>query len=224
MPALPPYIPAKDGAYDSWAANFSTLITADPPSYGLTTSDASNIAAAYASWLAAYTLVLSPSTKTAAVVAAKDTARVTSLRIFRPYAQSIANNAGVTPANKTAVGVNPRTSTPIPITAPTTNPVLTSATGMSLQSVVRYRDSIASPSVKSKPYGVIQCQVWGALSATPIADPAALALLGIATKSPFIQNWPAGSGGKTAYLAARWITRKGLVGPWSPIIAVTVMA
>jgi hypothetical protein len=224
MPALPPYIPTKDSAFDAWANNFATLIDANPPLYGLNSTDAAAIEAAYIQWNTAYLLVTSPSTKTRSTVAAKDTARITALATLRPYAQGIANNAGVTPANKTALGLNPRTSTPVPITAPTTNPVLTVTQSMSLQTVIRYRDSIASPSVKSKPYGVIQLQLFGVLSATPITDPTALQLLNVYTKSPLIQTWPAGSGGKTAYVAGRWLTKKGLIGPWSPIISTTVVA
>jgi len=29
MPALPPYMPAKEADFTSWLANFSTLISAD---------------------------------------------------------------------------------------------------------------------------------------------------------------------------------------------------
>ena len=45
MPALPPYIPAQEGQFNTWLNNFSTLISANPPAYGLMTSDAANIAA-----------------------------------------------------------------------------------------------------------------------------------------------------------------------------------
>lgn len=222
MPQLPPYIPVRDGQMNSWLANFSTLITASPATYGLVAGDATAIAAAVAAWTAAYALVTSPSTKTAATVSAKNTQRVNVLATCRPYAQTIANNAGVSSANKTAVGVNPRTSTPTPITTPTTNPVLTITQAMPLQAVVRYRDATASPSVKSKPYGAIACQIYATASATPITNPALLAYNANATKSPLIVMWGSGDVGKQGYYAARWVTRKGLFGPWSPIVNFTI--
>ena len=95
------------------------------------------------------------------------------------------NNPGVSSANKTALGLNPKTSTPQPITAPTTNPLLMLQSCSNVSAYVRYRDSAASVSVKAKPYGVTQCQVFGMTAATPVTDPTTLPLLASPTKSPF---------------------------------------
>jgi hypothetical protein len=222
MPALPPYIPPKDAQLNNWAANFSTLATASPSTYGLVSGDAAAIAAVVATWTAAYALVTSSSTKTAATVSSKNTAKITMLATLRPYSQQISLNAGVTSANKTAIGVNPRTSVPTPITVPTTYPLLTVATALALQHIIRYRDSLASPSVKSKPYGVIAVQLFGNASATAITDPTTLMYLQSAPKSPFLQAWGSGTAGEKAYYAARYVTRKGLLGPWSPIVSFTI--
>jgi hypothetical protein len=222
MPALAPYIPPKDSVLNTWAANFSTLITASPGTYGLVSGDAVAIAAVVATWTAAYALVTSPSTKTPATVSAKNTARTTMLATLRPYAQTIGLNAGVTSGNKIALGINPRTSVPIPITTPTTYPLLTIQAALALQHILRYRDQLASPSVKSKPYGVLQVQLYGMASATVVTDPSTLPFLQAATKSPFLQTWPSGDVGEKAYYAARYVTRKGLVGPWSPIVSFTI--
>lgn len=222
MPALAPYIPPKDADFDAWIENFSSLITAAPATYGLTSGDATAIAGVTTSWSDAYALVTSPSTKTATTVQAKNVARITALNTVRPYAQTIGLNAGVSADNKVALGLNPRTSTPIPITTPTTYPTLTVANALPLQHVLRYRDQMASPSVKAKPYGVIQIQLYGTASVTPITDPSLLALQQVTTKSPLLQAWPSGDTGQKAYYAARWVTRKGLVGPWSPIVSFTI--
>jgi hypothetical protein len=218
MPALPPYIPARNANLLAWATNFSALITAAPATYGLMASDATTIAAQRSALNTAYGLITSPSTKTAATVSAFNTAKINALSVFRPYAQTISINAGVSSANKTALGVNPRTSTPTPITAPTTTPVLTVQSASTAGLITRYRDATASPSVKSKPYGVTQIQIYGEASATVITDPSTLPLIITTTKSP-LQLSLAGTAGKIVYLAARWITRKGLVGPWSPIVS-----
>ena len=144
------------------------------------------------------------------------------LATVRPYAQTISLNAGVSTGNKIALGINPRTSVPVPITAPTTYPVLTVQAALALQHIIRYRDQLASPSVKAKPYGVISCQIYGSPSATVITDPTTLQFLQAATKAPLLQSWPSGDIGQKAYYAARWITRKGLLGPWSPIVSFTI--
>ena len=217
MPVVAPYIPVKNANLLAWALNFSGLITASPGTYGLVSGDAAAISAEYTALAAAYALITSPSTKTAATVSAFNATKVIALALFRPYAQSISLNPGVTSANKTAVGVNPRTSVPTPITAPTTNPVLTVQSASTAGIILRYRDSVASPSVKSKPFGVTAVQVFAIGSATAITDPTLLPYVLNATKSPLTLSLP-GTAGKTCYIAARYITRKGLVGPWSPII------
>lgn len=218
MPALPSYIPARNANFVAWAANFSGLISAAPATYGLTTGDATAITAEYTALNAAYALITSASTKTAATVSAFNTAKITALALFRPYAQAISNNAGVTSANKIAVGVNPKTSVPTPITTPTTTPVLTAQSASTAGIIVRYRDSTASPSVKSKPYGVIGTLIYAKASLTPITDPTLLSFEGTQTKSPFTLSMPA-TAGMVIYMAARWTTKKGLLGPWSPIIS-----
>jgi hypothetical protein len=222
VPALQPYIPPKDADYDGWLTNFSALITTAPGTYGVTSGDATAIAAAQAAWHSAYLLVTSPSTKTATTVAAKDTQRVSSLAAVRPYAQQISLNPGVLTSNKIALGVNPRTSTPLPITTPTTTPNLTLQSSFPQNLILRYRDSMASPSVKAKPYGVLAAQIFGLVSSTPVTDPTLLTFLGPQTKSPWTQAFASGSSGKTVYLAARWQTRTGLVGPFSPIISAVI--
>lgn len=218
MPTLAPYIPPRNANLISWAANFATLIAASPSTYGLMAGDATTISATNTALAAAYALITSPSTKTAATVSAFNTEKVNALAVLRPYAQTISLNAGVASTAKTAVGVNPRTSVPSPISAPTTNPVLTAQSTSTAGTIIRYRDATASPSVKSKPYGVVQVHIYGMASATTVTDPTTLPILVAATKSPLTIALGSANAGKTAYFAARWITKKGLLGPWSPII------
>ena len=147
----------------------------------------------------------SPTTKTKTTVAAKNVARTNVLNVVRPYAQQIALNQGVTSGNKVALGLNPRTSGPSPITPPASNPILSVQSGSSLALIMRFRDSAASPSVKSKPYGVLACRIFGMQSATPVTDPTLLPFLADATKLPFTQTFGGGDGGKQWYFAARLV-------------------
>lgn len=222
MPAVAPYIPSRDANLNNWLANFSTLVAASPATYGLVSGDATIITAAVAAWTASYTLVTSPATKTAETVSAKNTQKVDVLATVRPYAQTIANNAGVSSASKIALGLNPKTSPPVPITQPTTAPTMTAQSTSTAGTIIRYRDSTASPSVKSKPYGVVQMQLFALASVTTVTDPTTLLLQGVYTKSPLTAVMGSGAAGKTVYFASRWVTRKGLVGPWSSIISYVV--
>lgn len=226
MPALPSYIPPRDADLNNWANNFATLITASPGTYGLVSGDAVAIAAVVASWNAAYAIAINPPTRTPVAVSNKNAARVTMLATLRPYAQQVANNAGVSTGNKTALGLNPRTSTPTPITAPTTAPTIAILSAPPLQHILTFRDSTSSPSVKAKPYGVTGMQLVANTTGLPTVSggdgPDALPTQAILTKSPFTVTWGSGDIGKTATYVGRWITRKGLVGPWSTVATYTI--
>lgn len=224
MGALAPYIPDRDADFSNWLTNFSTLLTTSPATYGLSSGDATAVDTVTDAWVVAYAAAINPGTRTSVTVQAKNVAKINALATVRPYAIAISLNAGVSSDDKLDIGVNPRTSTPTPIAAPDTNPVLSITANGPLSQVVRYRDETASPSVKSKPYGVVQIQVFGTTSAAVITDPTMLPLLTATTKSPFVQTWSSDHGNKSAYFAARWITRRGLVGPWSAIVAATVPA
>lgn len=215
------YIPAKESQLITWLANFSTLITAAPATYGLLAADATAIAAQNTAYSTAYNAAKAPGTRSPTTVAAKNTARVNMLAIVRAYAQTIAKNAGVSPTNKIALGINPQTSTPTPVPAPTTTPNLTVQATVSNGIVIRYRDSLASPSVKAKPPGAVSCQIFGIATAgtNPATPPAQWALLASTSKSPLIIDTTAMTSGQKLFLAARWITRKGLLGDFGATVS-----
>lgn len=224
MPALAPYIPNRDADFLTWSQNFSTVLTANPALYGLTASDATAVDALVDTFTTAYGDATAPSTRTPVTVQAKNIARINAEAGIRPYAQAIANNAGVSSDDKIAIGVNPRTSVPSPIGQPTTFPDLSVNPTGPLQVTARYRDSEATPTSKAKPYGSTQVQIFGMTSATVVTDPTTLPLLATVTKSPTLMTFGSSDANKTCYFAARFITRRGLVGPWSAITAATIPA
>jgi len=218
-----PYIPNRDSLFGPWLLNFSTLLTANPGLYGLVAADATAVAALNTSWIAAYALVTSSATKTAATVQAKNINRLTATATLRSYAQRIAINPGVLAANKIAIGVNARTNPPTPIAAPVTFPVI-SIPQLQTHSFTLYaRDNLASPSVKAKPAGAIGMQLFQRVggSGTPSVN-AGDTLMGTVTKIPTTINTAPTNAGSTCFYAARWITRTGLVGPMSAQISTVV--
>lgn len=214
-----PYVPRRDSDLAAWATNFSTLLTAAPATYGQTSGTAAAVAAVVATFIADYSAVTSPSTRTPAAVQAKDTAKVNMLATVRPVAVNISLNPAVLTSDKIAIGVNPRTSSPTPITPPTTYPIITIQGGANLQLYVRYRDSAASVSVKSKPYGVASVHLAYKVSATPITDPAMLDQTAVLTKSPFLLNFSAGG---QCYLAGYYVMKNGKTAAPGPIVSFTV--
>jgi hypothetical protein len=216
-----PYIPAKDADFDNWADNFQTTIAASPGTYGLVAADATTITTAYNNWHAAYSLLLNPATKTSPNVAAKDVQKAAALITFRGYAQIIQNNQGVSNDAKSAAGLTVRATGRTPVPAPATIPILGLVSQQPGIANIGYADS-ATPTTKAKPYGSIQMEVWIDVAPTGSPSPTSSTYVGVETKSPSALATPSGSVGKQAYVYARWVTRRGLTGPWSTPLAVTL--
>lgn len=221
------YIPPGNDAYDAWFRNFSTLITANPTTYGLVTGDATAIAAQYTSWHAAYLLAQNPSTRTTPTVAAQAAARSTTVAFVRPYAITISRNPAVTNDAKTAVGVNLPNTARTPVPPPTTVPALALVSAIHFQQTIAYKDT-STPTTKAKPFGAIALELWIAKGTTPATDPSQATLYGSLTKSPAQIGFTSPDVGKFATYWGRWSTKSGpggqnQTGPWSAPLTVAIV-
>jgi hypothetical protein len=226
MPATSPYIPNRDADFADWSANFSTLISAAPATYGLVAADATTIAASNTSWQAAYTLAVNPVTRTPATVAAKDAARASAEAVFRPYAIRIRDNASVTDANKVALGLTIPSLVPTPIPPPTVAPVLALVSATPLVTKLGYKATGSAG--KAKPYGSIGVEIWTSIGTAAATDPVQCTYRCTATKSPFLLNHSAENIGKILTVFARFSNRSGTagiadVGPWSASLVTTII-
>lgn len=226
MPASP-YIPPADSAFDAWIANFTSLLSASPTTFGLTAPDAAACEAQFDAWHPAFVAATDPSTRTSVTVAAKDAARATAEAVLRPYAQAISRNAAVNPADKVAIGVNLPNSSPVPFPPPVTWPQLSFRTAEPLVHTLQWQDS-GLGSGKRKPSGAIGCELYRSVGTVPATDPQQAVYVATYTKSPLRSTFEASQVGKVATYFARWITRSGpggvaQTGPWSAPLTVAVI-
>lgn len=226
-----PYIPPTTSGLDAFATNFSTLVTAAPATYGLTPGDAVTIAAATASYHSAYLLAgttpphntpVNPTTRTPVNVGAMRTAQAALVAVLRTFGSQIRINPGVSNPDKLALGLVLPNTTPSPVPAPTGYPLLSLLLATPLTHQFSYKDSL-SPVGKAKAPGAVQLQLVGVAMATIAPGPDALGPLPAQTKSPFQIVWPFGTSGMIASYFARWCTRRGLTGPWSPVTSAVIM-
>lgn len=224
MPAVvqsEPYIPTTDWGFKSWLQNFSSLISQNPGKYGLTAADATIIADQYAAYATAFDLVQAPSTRNAGTIGQKDAIRASATASVRIYAQLIKVNQGVDNQDKIDLGVHVNDPTPTPIPAPTTAPILMIVGAFSGQHEIRYADE-TTPAKRGKPAGVMQLELRRTVAVGANPDPEAALPVGLFTKQPVSVNQNPVDAGKTATYFGRWVTRKGLVGPWSLPVAMTI--
>lgn len=210
------YIPVRDSLLLVWSQNFADTLAANPANYGLTDGDATAVTAANDAYAGAYAVATTAATRTKPSVAAKDTARGQLLVLLRSYSQIIQKNLGVSQELKTALGLPIHDAHPTPVPAPTSAPTLGFLATTFETLKLTYHDPDQSELVKAKPSGVLQMQLVAVSSSTVITDPTSLPAHSVQTKTPFNASFP-GDSGKKIYFAARWVTRRGLVGPWSAV-------
>lgn len=234
---IAPYIPSTINGRNDWGINFASLITATPAAYGLTPADATIIQTASDNFDAAFQLAgtigrvpVSPSTRTQVTVADMIAKMQAAIAIFRPYAQQIRINPGVTDMDKTALGLNLPNNTPSPVPVPTTWPVLSVVNGGYLGLTLRFADSMTPTQLGKKPQGVKQLELVQTIATTPSVDPAVALPAGNYTKIPILLSYDAGDRTKYATLWARWINANRQVGgtvvpagPWSDPVSAVIM-
>lgn len=209
----------------AWMANFAALITLSPPTYGLTTGDASTIQGVSDTFNAALTTSLDPATRTSPTVAAKDAAKASALAVIRPYAVNISLNPSVSNGDKSAVGVTIRSNSPSPIPAPVIAPTIEFLMAIPLQQQLQIRQPGSTS--KAKPAGCTGIQLARTVGTVAATDPSQLTIVGTFGKTPLIQNFDSAQQGKIVTYAARYTTRSGpggvaQAGPWSALVSFIV--
>lgn len=95
--------------------------------------------------------------------------------------------------------------------------------GNRLQHTLRFVDS-ATPTRKAKPAGVLGVEIWNKVGTTPPAGESELRFVAVDTNAPYVLDFDAADGGKTAYYWLRWVSPTGERGPWSEQAAATIAA
>jgi len=212
------WLPSKQADLITFMENFSSLILANPATYGLSAGDANAIATNVTTAAGNYALAASSDTRTPINVNAKDTAINVAVATVRKYGAIIRDNYGISDDLKTGLGITVRDLHPTRVAIPLTNPLISVVGTTPGQITLKARDSAAGDKVKAKPAGVKFMELAGASSATVVTDAGTLPIQKLTTRTPlFFATTPADSG-KTVYLAGRWINTTGEPGPWSPIV------
>src|SRR4051794_2282711 len=115
---MPDFIPSSDADLLAFGANFSTLITANPTSYGLSAPIATTLAAKQAAYAAALEAATNPSTRGGSTILAKDEARSDLVAYCREVARAVQGTMTVTNQQRYDLGLTVREAEPTPIPPP----------------------------------------------------------------------------------------------------------
>ena len=215
--------PSREGDFNGWSNHYSQTLIENAEQYFLTDREVKDLKKLQAEWDRDYSAAIKASDEARAATEAKNssrsaleqTVRNTARRIMADnrVANSLRKDAGL-PVYKTT-----RTPVPVPSTAPRGQVVETNR----LEHSVLVTDS-NTPTKRSKPHGVIGCEVMMRISDTQSLDPKDYHLIGLWTRFPEVVEFDAENAGKTAHYLFRWFNTKGEKGPWSAVTSATIPA
>ncbi len=212
----------------AWLENFAATLVAAPATYDIDAVTATDLDTAVVAFRNAYDLAgvagrvaVNPGGYTQPARAAMYAARDAALAVARPLAVQIQANPGISDQDKLDAGVVPRNFNRTPIFVPNTAPILAFLQAGIGTHLLSFADEL-TPGSKRKPLGATQLQLWLGVGAaqTPLAD---LGFYSAFSRTPAVVAFDPVDAGKLATYAARWMGRRGDVGPWSAVITATVM-
>jgi hypothetical protein len=208
------YMPSKDDALNTWARNFSTLISASPGTYGLMAADADAIATQVNLFSAALALAQNPPTRTSSAIADKNGKRAAMKQVIRQYALMIKQNQGVSDAAKTDLGLTISTPVHTVTPAPGMAPVLTLESDGAARQVVHISDS-TDPKRKARPAGVQGVVLLAYVGTTTPTTPDQATFKRLATRRSAALVYNAADAGKLATVWGAYYNPAGELGPIS---------
>lgn len=214
------YVPRKDAQFRAWANNLARIVSLDPPRYGLTQDDADRIAL----WAGRFDEVVGPAwtpSRSTPIVWAKNEMRREVERILREYAQQIKHYRGLTHQDLSELQLHIDDRGKTPITAPQSGPLLHITMAKNCGHVLRYADE-NTPASSRKPAGVNLIQIFANVNDAVNMNADNAQHVGDWGKQPIRINWPWEKSGMTVTYFGRWMTKKGLKGPWSLPVFMTI--
>jgi hypothetical protein len=217
-----PYIPRADGEFRDWLNQFANAIAREPWAVMLMPADAAKLVELARRYEAAYVKVRAGGQGPPAAVAEKNRIRREAWDTVRRIAMRIKRNRGITTALKIELGIHPDHRCQSRIPAPRTAPVLAVIEAHNGVHVLRYFDP-AAPSRRAKPYGVVEMQMFVAVGDEPAGEPSGPGFLYRARRHVFQVPLPPQHAGKMATYFGRWVTQRGLAGPWSAPVSMIIV-
>jgi hypothetical protein len=217
------YIPNTDVGALNWMLTFAGGLVADPARYMTSVAEAAAIQLAVNAYDAAHADSIDPAQRTPVVVAIKDSARNAAEQLCRQYAGLIKLNAGISDADKIAIGVRPINPNREPIHCPQSAPKLNVVAATFGTHTLQYADSLTLDS-GAKPFGATELQLFVAVADTVVTDPLTARFYNKFTKNPVGVAFTSADNGKQASYFSRWAGRRGDVSPWSNLVTLAIAA
>ncbi|MBD0372172.1 MAG: hypothetical protein ICV60_15125 [Pyrinomonadaceae bacterium] len=215
------YIPRPDAEFNNWQANFISYLNSHMAELGLSAADLSLLTAAQLQWANTFSALLATQAAANAAIQNKNNARDSFETALRSMVRRMQGLPTVTEAMRAEMNISLRETTRAAAGVPTTRPVASVDTSQRLRHTINFVDE-ATPTKRSKPDGVMGCEIRVKVGGDAPAGPTGLQFLGIDTRTPYTSEYEGEDAGKIAHYMLRWVNTRGEQGPWSQTVSATI--
>lgn len=218
------YLPRADRALLEWSANLSRGISPSPQLFGLSPVDAATLADEVDRFALALAAATTPHTRTPPAVIAKNTTREQLADVVRVLVRRVQSFPGITDQQRASLGLRIPAGRGGPILAPSAAPSLYLVAATDIRHILRIGDGPGRrPDGCVRPRGAVAAQVFACIGPERPIESDCWELKATATRPTvtICHRWT--DGGQPVTFIARWVTRKGLTGPFSPGVRTRVL-
>lgn len=220
------YIPRPDAAFAAFASAYYAAVKVWWSDHGLSDSDLDPLKDALQVWEAAFPEHITARNAAEAARQAKDAAREALEAAIRPVSNFIQTFPSTTDADRAMIGITIRAPGGGSPPAPASRPLVIVEPAGRFTHELRLVDE-STPTRRARPRGVDRAEIYVAFTPTGSPAPAtfeAFRYVMSVSDGKAVLSYDSPQGGLQAHYLARWITRRGAIGPWSDGASQTVAA
>lgn len=215
-----PQFPSNDAHYHQWQDNLTSVALDHAQELNLDPVRKAALENARIAWQNAFTDHLKAQAAAAATASWKENARREQEIFLRPLLAEWQENPQVSLTLRTSLGMGARPEGRNGNAKPTTRPQLEADTSRLGQLTIHFRDF--GSSTKAKPPGVRGCQFWTQIGGSPPVILEGMNHTATDTRTPYVIQFNEEDFGKLIYIIGRWESQRGLTGPMSEMLTVTI--
>lgn len=218
--------PRPDADFAAYMNNYYGAVEKFWSVQGLDESDLKPLKEALSAWNTAFPAHVAAQQRAEAARQNKDAARRELEAQARPVTAFIQGYPKTSDADRATIGITIRAKGGTTGAAPASKPLIVVGDGGRLTHTLRLVDE-STPTRRRKPAGAERAEVFVAFTPTGTPAPAdlnAFRYVQSVSDGSTVLSFDQPQGGMTAHYVARWVTRRGAIGPWSETASATVAA
>ncbi|MBI4722613.1 MAG: hypothetical protein HY769_06405 [Candidatus Stahlbacteria bacterium] len=215
-------MPTTDAGFDAFQSDFMTKVFPKLGAWGIPAGEYSMLSAFRVAWVNAWDKAKNKDSRSRADVRAKIEAKKAYVAVLRKFIREwIAFNSKVTNAEREWLGLKVKDTEPTPVGAPVDSPIISINFAYRDRHIVSAGPNPENEQRNAKPKGVASIELRMKVGGAAPVSAAETVPAAVITHSPYTAELGAHRD-KTVWWIARYLSTRGIPGPWSEAVGAQV--